>query len=70
MKEEEAPPTPVSSNAQKNCCLSNKFRLANNDATGFLYQVSSPFPYVVLDPNMKSQQISLEYDVSFIIMLS
>lgn len=50
MSEEGAPLAPSSSDevalksnddAQKNCCLSNKFRLANNDATGFLYQVST-----------------------------
>ena len=49
MSEEGAPLAPSSSveasldsnETQKNCCISNKFRLANNDATGFLYQVSA-----------------------------
>eukprot|EP00979_Chaetoceros_neogracilis_P015718 scaffold6447_cov278-Chaetoceros_neogracile.AAC.1 len=42
MTESESPSTsgkaPITGAIQKNCCLSNKLRLATNDSTGFLYQ--------------------------------
>lgn len=58
-EEEEAPPTPVSSNAQKNCCLSNKFRLANNDATGFLYQRCATGPVIMSNIFLSTALITL-----------